>query len=208
MNGFGARVRQYRKARGITQKALAEAVALTPTYYNRIEQGTRKIPKVETVLALVAALHLPPEEAEELVQLAGYSPEVLQRGGGVAQPIPSMGRTPQFQPLPLLAAVERQKQWQAFVSHQLDVLKDEVAELKEVVKELNSTLRQIVLSPLPQQVAEGVEELLRLVREQQAYRTAPARPEDAAGLLRAARVHQITGRWEGYGQQKLPTGKR
>jgi len=78
MSGFGEKVREYRKARGITQKALAEAAGLTATYFNRIEKGTRKIPRVETVLALVAALHLKLKEAEELVELAGYSVQVLQ----------------------------------------------------------------------------------------------------------------------------------
>ena len=85
MSGFGEKMRSYRKAWGITQKAIAEAAGLTPTYYNYIEKGTRKIPKVETVLALVAALHkvvhFKREQAEELVKLAGYSPEVLQFGG-------------------------------------------------------------------------------------------------------------------------------
>jgi transcriptional regulator with XRE-family HTH domain len=85
MSAFGEKMRGYRKAWGITQKALAESAGLTSTYYNRIEKGTRKIPQVETVLALVFALnrvvHLKREEAEELVALAGYSPEVLQLGG-------------------------------------------------------------------------------------------------------------------------------
>jgi transcriptional regulator with XRE-family HTH domain len=92
MSGFGEKMRSYRKAWGITQKAIAEAAGLTPNYYNYIEKGTRKIPKVETVLALVAALHkvvhLKREEAEELVALAGYSPEVLQFGGRLAYDSP------------------------------------------------------------------------------------------------------------------------
>src|SRR5436309_690533 len=85
MSGFGEKMRSYRKAWGITQKAIAEAAGLTPTYYNIIEKGTRKIPKVETVLALVTALHrkvrLSLQQAEELVALAGYPPDVLQFGG-------------------------------------------------------------------------------------------------------------------------------
>jgi transcriptional regulator with XRE-family HTH domain len=92
MSGFGEKMRSYRKAWGITQKAIAEAAGLTPTYYNYIEKGTRKIPKVETVLALVTALHkvvhLKLEEAKELVKLAGYSPEVLQFGGRLAYDSP------------------------------------------------------------------------------------------------------------------------
>jgi transcriptional regulator with XRE-family HTH domain len=94
MSGFGEKVRGYRKGRGITQNALAKAAGLTPTYFNRIEKGTRKIPKVETVLALVAALHglvhLKPQQAKELVELAGYSPEVLWLGGGLVYDSPPL----------------------------------------------------------------------------------------------------------------------
>jgi transcriptional regulator with XRE-family HTH domain len=96
MSGFGEKMRSYRKAWGITQKAIAEAAGLTPTYYNYIEKGTRKIPKVETVLALVAALHkvvhLKRGEAEELVALAGYSPDVLQFGGRLTYDSPTISR--------------------------------------------------------------------------------------------------------------------
>jgi transcriptional regulator with XRE-family HTH domain len=94
MSSFGEKIRWYRKAWGITQKAIAEAAGLTSTYYNRIEKGTRKIPKVETVLALVVALHkvvhLKLEEAEELVKLAGYPPEVLQLSGRLAYDSPTI----------------------------------------------------------------------------------------------------------------------
>lgn len=94
MMSFGEKARQYRKAWGITQKALAKAAGLTPDYYNRLEKGTRKIPKVETVLAVVVALHrlvhLKPQEAEELVDLAGYSPEVLRLGGRLAYDSPTI----------------------------------------------------------------------------------------------------------------------
>jgi DNA-binding XRE family transcriptional regulator len=55
MSDFGEKVRGYRKELGITQKALAEAAGITPTYFNRMEKGNRKIPRVETVLALVTA---------------------------------------------------------------------------------------------------------------------------------------------------------
>ncbi|MGH9877028.1 MAG: helix-turn-helix domain-containing protein [Nitrososphaerales archaeon] len=94
MSGFGEKVRGYRKDWGITQKALAEAAGLTSTYFNRIEKGTRKIPRVETVLALVAALRLKPKEAEELVELAGYSAQVLQLGGGLAYDSPTIPGSP------------------------------------------------------------------------------------------------------------------
>lgn len=55
-----------------------------------IEKGTRNVPEVETVLALVAALRLKQKEAEELVEVAGYSPEVLQTGGRLAYDSPAI----------------------------------------------------------------------------------------------------------------------
>ncbi len=94
MGGFGEKMRRLRQARGITQKALAAAAGLTASYYNRMEKGTRKIPRAETVLGLITALHakvrLSLQEAEELVQLAGYSPEVLQFGGRLAYDSPTI----------------------------------------------------------------------------------------------------------------------
>jgi transcriptional regulator with XRE-family HTH domain len=123
MGAFGEKMRQCRKARGITQKALAAAAGLTATYYNRMEKGTRKVPRVETVLALIAALHrrarIRLQEAQELVQLAGYSPEVLRVGGGLAYDAPPLDAPPApdtferfFTALGKLATLPRQRQEQ------------------------------------------------------------------------------------------------
>jgi transcriptional regulator with XRE-family HTH domain len=109
MSDFGEKVRGYRKKLGVTQKALAEAAGLTPTYFNRMEKGNRKVPRVETVLALVKALHravrLTLEQAEELVQLAGYSPEVLRLDGGLALTTPGIVHDAKPIPAELLGTI-------------------------------------------------------------------------------------------------------
>lgn len=136
MSGFGEKAREYRKARGITQKALAEAAGLTSTYFNRIEKGTRKIPRVETVLALVAALRLKAKEAEELVQLAGYSPMVLHVGGGLVYDAPPLDAPllPDtferfFTALGKLATLPRQRQEQC-IETMIELIESQVAEIE------------------------------------------------------------------------------
>jgi transcriptional regulator with XRE-family HTH domain len=140
MMSFGEKARQYRKAWGITQKALAEAAGLTPDYYNRLEKGTRKIPKVETVLAVVVALHrlvhLKPQEAEELVDLAGYSPMVLQVGGGLVYDAPPFDAPllPDtferfFTALGKLATLPRQRQEQC-IETMIELIESQVAKVE------------------------------------------------------------------------------
>lgn len=55
-----------RKRSGLSQKALAGAVSLDPSYLCGIERGRRKVPLKGTVAALGAALALNPEEFAEL----------------------------------------------------------------------------------------------------------------------------------------------
>jgi transcriptional regulator with XRE-family HTH domain len=54
---LGARLKEIRKARGLTQEALAEKVDLTPQYLSRLEGGHQS-PSVETVARLAEALDL------------------------------------------------------------------------------------------------------------------------------------------------------
>lgn len=78
MSSFGERLTQYRKALGMNQSVLAERSGLTTSHLNRIERGTRKPPRLESVLRIMEELHLTYEEAVELVELAGYSSSVLR----------------------------------------------------------------------------------------------------------------------------------
>lgn len=78
----------YRKRLGMSQRALAERAEFTASHLNRIEKGARKPPLLEYVLRMIEALHLTKDEAEELVELAGYSPVVLAGGQGLAYSSP------------------------------------------------------------------------------------------------------------------------
>ena len=55
---LGDRVRTLRRARGLTQEALAEALDLSVAYISLIERGGRN-PPYTTVVAIAAALDTP-----------------------------------------------------------------------------------------------------------------------------------------------------
>jgi transcriptional regulator with XRE-family HTH domain len=76
---FGAKVEEYRERLGMMQKELAKKVGLSPSHLNRIENGTREPPRVGTVRRMIKALRLTEDGANELVELAGLSPLVLQK---------------------------------------------------------------------------------------------------------------------------------
>jgi transcriptional regulator with XRE-family HTH domain len=94
MSNFGRRVTELRDRLGLKQRTLAQRVGLTPSHLNKIEKGVRNAPAVETILSIIQVLHLNRKEAEELVQLAGYSPKVLQVGGGLVYNAPSLEEAP------------------------------------------------------------------------------------------------------------------
>lgn len=53
----GVRIQEVRRARGLTQAELAQAVDITPKYLSNIECGA-KIPKFETFIAIANALEI------------------------------------------------------------------------------------------------------------------------------------------------------
>lgn len=58
---LGERVRSQRRARGLTQEALARALNLSVAYVSLIERGGRN-PPYTTVVAIARALGVPVEE--------------------------------------------------------------------------------------------------------------------------------------------------
>jgi transcriptional regulator with XRE-family HTH domain len=94
MSNFGSRVAEFRDRLGLKQRALAQRVGLTPSHLNKIEKGVRNPPAVETILLIVEVLRLNRIEAKELLQLAGYSPMVLQGDGGLVYNAPPLGTSP------------------------------------------------------------------------------------------------------------------
>ncbi|MEC0269716.1 helix-turn-helix transcriptional regulator [Paenibacillus anseongense] len=66
---FGERIKDLRKARGITVNQLALYSGISAATISRIETGKRGIPKAQNVQKLAHALKVP---YEELMLLAGY----------------------------------------------------------------------------------------------------------------------------------------
>lgn len=105
MNEFGARIRSLRARLGLEQKALAKRIGLTSSYLSRIENGSRKPPKAEVVLRMVAELCSERWEAEGLVRLAGFDPIILETGAGLSYSAPAASpRYPRWTPYNVLHA--------------------------------------------------------------------------------------------------------
>src|SRR5690348_12233036 len=67
---FAALLREYRRARGLTQEGLAEAAGLSRDAINALERGIRRAPRHDTLVALARALKLSSEERERLLAAA------------------------------------------------------------------------------------------------------------------------------------------
>jgi predicted ATPase/DNA-binding XRE family transcriptional regulator len=79
---FGALLRQYRIASGLTQEALAERAGLSVRGLSDLERGARHLPYRDTVHRLTAALGLTPEQTERLlkaVRRVGVAPAMPDR---------------------------------------------------------------------------------------------------------------------------------
>jgi transcriptional regulator with XRE-family HTH domain len=83
MSDFSDKLREYRERLGMKQRVLADRVGLTYGHLNKIEKGTRKPPGVETILSMIQVLRLSRDEAEELIQFAGFSPLALPDDEGL-----------------------------------------------------------------------------------------------------------------------------
>lgn len=85
MTPFGARLRQLRAARGMTQKELANRLSVSPAYLSALEHGRRGQPGPGLVLEICGHLDLIWDEAEELKHLATHSrPKVTLDTGGLS----------------------------------------------------------------------------------------------------------------------------
>ena len=85
MTPFGARLQSLRAARGMTQKALAERLNVSPAYLSALEHGRRGQPGPGLVLEICGHLDLIWDEAEDLKRLAAQSrPKVTLDTGGLS----------------------------------------------------------------------------------------------------------------------------
>ena len=73
MTPFGARLREIREARGITLKAMAAAIGVSPAYLSALEHGRRGRPTWDLLQRIIGHLNIIWDEAEELERLADLS---------------------------------------------------------------------------------------------------------------------------------------
>lgn len=81
---FGQRLREIRKSKSITQRALADKVGISFTYLSKIENGAMQPPREKTIMALANALEADSDELFGLAKkvpsqfLEHISPEVIK----------------------------------------------------------------------------------------------------------------------------------
>lgn len=77
MMAFGQRLRELRKARGLTQSELAQSTCISPTYISKLETGAMSPPRQKVIVALAQALGANREDMDELFGLAKKMPSEL-----------------------------------------------------------------------------------------------------------------------------------
>jgi transcriptional regulator with XRE-family HTH domain len=73
MTPFGARVREIRERKGLSQQALAAQLGVSGAYLSALEHGRRGKPTFALVQGVIHALGVIWDEADELVRLAELS---------------------------------------------------------------------------------------------------------------------------------------
>jgi len=73
MTPFGKRLRELRAARGLSLKAMAEALGVSSAYLSALEHGRRGRPTHAMVVAICAYLNIIWDEADELMRIARIS---------------------------------------------------------------------------------------------------------------------------------------
>ncbi|HMQ57285.1 MAG TPA: helix-turn-helix transcriptional regulator [Rhizobiaceae bacterium] len=102
MTPFGARLRELRADKGVSQKEMAAALDISPAYLSALEHGRRGVPTFAFVQRVIGYFNVIWDDAEELEQLAfanapvaridtaGLSPEATELANLAAQAIPLM----------------------------------------------------------------------------------------------------------------------
>lgn len=73
MTPFGAKMRELRNARGLTQAQMAAALGVSPPYLSALERGRRGRPSWALVQGVIAYLGVIWDDAEEIEVLARLS---------------------------------------------------------------------------------------------------------------------------------------
>jgi len=74
---FGERVRELRRARGLTQRNLAKKAGISYAYVSKLETGSMSPPRHKVILSLAKMLGATDRETDELFGLAGKIPHDL-----------------------------------------------------------------------------------------------------------------------------------
>ena len=103
MTPFGAKLRELRAARGVTLKAMAEAIGVSAAYLSALEHGRRGAPTWYLVQRIITFFNVIWDEAEELERLAedsdprvtvdtaGLSPKATKLANRLARQIGALG---------------------------------------------------------------------------------------------------------------------
>ncbi len=84
MTPFGKAMRELRRRKGVTQRALAQAIGVTPAYLSALEHGRRGRPTFELLQRIAGYFNIIWDEAEELFRLANASdPRVVVDTAGL-----------------------------------------------------------------------------------------------------------------------------
>lgn len=73
MTPFGAKVRDLRKARGVSQKEMASALGVSPAYLSALEHGRRGRPTWAMLQKIIGYFNIIWDDAEDLMRLAETS---------------------------------------------------------------------------------------------------------------------------------------
>jgi PAS domain S-box-containing protein len=74
---FGQRLRELRKAKGLTQEELAQKTAISSTYVSKLETGSMPPPRQKIILSLAEALDINSADTDKLFGLAKKIPPDL-----------------------------------------------------------------------------------------------------------------------------------
>src|SRR5436305_10799319 len=88
---FGAVLRQYRRAAGLTQEALAERAGITAQAISALERGIRRRPHPSTVRLLAAALRLHVQDRTAFEAAAHHARDGAVRASPRSQPARGSG---------------------------------------------------------------------------------------------------------------------
>lgn len=85
MTPFGEKMRQLRRAKGVSQKEMAAAVSVSAAYLSALEHGRRGKPTWPLVQKIIGYFNVIWDEAEEVENLAWSSdPRVVIDTGGLS----------------------------------------------------------------------------------------------------------------------------